>query len=79
MIDEQNFFDQPSKNNLGTYNNIQKIAVGQGSDYITGCLLDYNYLNNYYKVMTRDLSKRKALNTDPNAIQQIDFMGNLAQ
>ena len=29
--------------------------------------------------MTRDLSKRKALNTDPNAIQQIDFMGNLAQ
>ena len=58
---------------------LKKIAVGQGSDYITGCLLDYNYLNNYYKVMTRDLSKRKALNTDPNAIQQIDFMGNLAQ
>ena len=28
---------------MRTYNNIQKIATGQGNDYTTGCLLDYPY------------------------------------
>ena len=27
-----------------TYDSIQKIATGQGDDYTTGCLLDYNIL-----------------------------------
>ena len=43
MIDGQNFFDQPVRNDLITYDNIQKIATGQGDDYATGFLLDYNY------------------------------------
>ena len=47
VIDGRNFFDQPVKNNLTTYDNIRKIAAGQGDDYTTGCLLDYNYFNNY--------------------------------
>ena len=42
MIDGQNFFDQPVKIDLRTYDNIRKIATGQGDDYTTGCLLDYN-------------------------------------
>ena len=42
MIDKQNVFDQPVENNLRTYDNMWKIAVGQGADYTTGCLLDYN-------------------------------------
>ena len=42
MIDGKNFFDQPVKNNLRTYDNIRKNATGQGDDYNTGCLLDYN-------------------------------------
>ena len=40
MIDGRNFFDQPVKNNSRTYDNIWKIATGQGNDYTTGCLLD---------------------------------------
>ena len=40
---------------MRTYNNIQKIATGQGDDYTTGCLLDYNYFNNYYKMIAIDL------------------------
>ena len=32
MTDGQNFFDQPVKNNLITYN-IWKIATGLGDDY----------------------------------------------
>ena len=47
MIDGRNFFDQPIKNNLRTYNNIQKIATGQGDDYTTGCLLDHACFKNY--------------------------------
>ena len=32
MIDGQIFFDQPVRNNLITYDNIYKIATGQGDD-----------------------------------------------
>ena len=41
MINEENFFDQTTKNNNVTYENIRRIATGQGDDYTTGCLLDY--------------------------------------
>ena len=40
-------------------------------------LSDYNYFNNYNKVIATDLSKQQALNADPKAIQQIDFTANL--
>ena len=40
MIDGKDFFDQPIKNDKITYQNIRKIATGQGDDYTTGCLLD---------------------------------------
>ena len=43
MIDGRNFFDQPVKNYLRTYDNIRKIATGLGDDYTIGCLLDYPY------------------------------------
>ena len=42
MIDGKNFFEQPVKNDLRTYD-IRKIATRQGDDYTTGCLLDYPY------------------------------------
>ena len=52
MIDGKNFFDQPINSDLKTYENIRKIAVGQGDDYATGCLLDLflfqRKLQNYY-------------------------------
>ena len=36
MIDGKRFFDQPIKHNKATYENIRKIATGQGDDYATG-------------------------------------------
>ena len=51
--------------------------TGQGDDYTTICLLDYNYFNKYYKNTALDLSKQEALDADPKAIQQINFTGNL--
>ena len=79
MIDGRNFFDQPIKNNLKTYDNIRKIATGQGDDYTTGCLLTYPYFKNYYKLIAIDLSKQQKLDADPEAIQQINFFGNLSR
>ena len=77
MIDGKNFFDQPVKNDKVTYENIRKIATGQGDDYTTGCLLDYIYFKNYYKMIVVDLSKQQALDADSKAIQQINFTANL--
>ena len=78
MIHGRNFFDQPIKNDLQTYYNIWKIATGQGDDYITGCLLDYTYFEKY-KLIAIDLSKQQKLDSDPKAMQQINFTGNLTR
>ena len=77
MIDGKNFFDQPVKNDKVTYENIRKVATGQGDDYTTGSLLDYTYFKKYYKIIAVDLSKQQAVDADPKAIQQINFTTNL--
>ena len=77
MINGENFFDQPIKNNKVTYDNIRKIATGQGDDYTIGCLLDYPYFANTYKMIAVDLSKQQALDAGLRAIQQINFTANL--
>ena len=77
MINGENFFDQPIKNNKVTYDNVRKIATGQGDDYTTGCLLDYPHFANTYNMIAVDLSKQQALDADPRAIQQINFTANL--
>ena len=76
-INGENFFDQPIKNNKVTYENIRKIVAGQGDDYATGCLLDYPYFVDTYKMIAVYLSKQQALDADPRAIQQINFTANL--
>ena len=47
--------------------------IGKGEDYTTGSLLDYNYFDKHYKLVAVDLSKRKELDPDPRAIQQIEL------
>ena len=68
MIDGKNVFDQPVKNNKVTHENIRKINTGQGDDYTTGCLLDYIYFKNYYRMIAVDLSKQQDLDADSKAI-----------
>ena len=77
MVNGENVFDQSIKNIKVTYENIRKIAIGQGDDYTTGCLLDYPYFLDTYKMIAVDLSKQQALDADPRAIQQINFTANL--
>ena len=77
MINGETFFDKPVKNNKVTYENIRKIVTGQGDDYTAGCLLDYPYFKDSYKMIAVDLSKQQPLDADPRANQQINFTGNL--
>ena len=77
MINGENFFDQPIKDNKVTNENIRKIAIRKEDDYTNGCLLDYPYFRDNYKMIAVDLSRQKASDADPRAIQQINFTANL--
>ena len=77
MINGENFFDQPVKDNKATYENIRKNATGQGDDYTTSHLFDYPYFKDSYKMITIDLSKQQALDVNPRATQQINFTATL--
>ena len=77
IIDGKNFFDQPINSKRKIYKNIRKIETGKGDDYTTGCLLDYFYFKENYMMISIDLSKQQALDADPRAIQQINFITNL--
>ena len=77
MTDGRNFFDQPVNNMNKTYENIRKIPTGKGDDYTTGCLLDYPYFKDNYKMIAIDLSKQQVLDADPRKIQQINFTTDL--
>ena len=72
MIDSRNFFDQPTDSMAKTYKNIRKIARGQGDDYTTGCLLDYPYFKDHYKMIAVDLSKQRTLDASPTVQEQFN-------
>ena len=77
MINGENVFDHPIKDNNVTYENIRKVATGKGDNDTTGCLLDYPYFRDNYKMIAVDLSRPHALDGDRRAIQQINFTANL--
>ena len=64
MIHEQNLFDQSAKTDIRTNQNIKKIAAGRGDDHTTGCLLDYPYFKENYKLIAIDITKEQALDAD---------------
>ena len=72
-IDGRNFYDQSINDSIKQYDEIRKMSTGQGDDYTTGCLLDFAYFKDDFRLITADLSKKNALDADPKAIQQIIF------
>ena len=73
LIDGRNFYDQPINDIIKQYDEVRKVSTGYGDDYTTGCLLDYAYFKDNYRLIAVDLSKQKALDADLRAIQQILF------
>ena len=61
------------------HENITKISIGQGDDYMTGSLLSYLDFKNNCKVIALVLIKQQALHADQKAIQKINSGGNLDQ
>ena len=51
--------------------------AGKGDDYRTTSLPDYYYHLKQYQLICYNLSQQKELDTDPRAIQQIEFYGTL--
>ena len=72
---EESFYDQLINDLIKQYDEVRKVSTGQGDDYTTGCLLDYAYFKDNYRLIAVDLSKQKALDADPRAIQQKVFQG----
>ena len=57
------------------YDEIRKVSTGYSDDCTTSCLLDYAYFKDHHRLIAVDLSKKKALDAGPRAIQQIVFHG----
>ena len=47
LINGRNFYDQPINDLIKQSDEIRKISTGQGDDYTTECLLDYQYFKDH--------------------------------
>ena len=47
------------KSFIKQYEEIRKLTTVQGEDYTTGCVLQYEYIKNHYRLIAVDLSKKK--------------------
>ena len=54
-IDGRNLDDQPINDLIKQYDEIRKISTGQSDDYTTGCLLNFAYFKNNYKLIALKL------------------------
>ena len=77
IVNRKKFYDIAIDCNTKRHEEIGKLTIGQGEDYSTGCLLDYDYIKNHYRLIAADLSRQKELDADPKTIQQIEFVGQL--
>ena len=71
LINRKNFYDQPVDSDVKRYGKIRQLRTGQGEDYTTGFLLDYDYIKNHYRLIAVCLSRQKELDADRKAFQQI--------
>ena len=63
LNDQKNFFNVPVKSSMKTYDNIRKIATGQGNDCTTACFRDYNYFKNYYMIALNSVNNNTLILT----------------
>ena len=57
----------------------RKLIAGQSEFHTTGCLLDYDYIKNYYRATAAYLSKQKESDADRKAIHHIEFVAQLKE
>ena len=76
IINGKNFYDHIDSD-IKRYKEIRNLTTGQSENYTTGCLLDYDYIKNHYRLIAIDLSRKKELDADPKAIQHKEFVEQL--
>ena len=54
--------------NIKNYGDIRKLTTGEGENYTTSCLLNYDNIKIYFELTEIDLSRKDKLNADPKAI-----------
>ena len=59
IINGKNFYDQATDFDIKRYGEIRKLTRGQGENYTTGYLLNYDYIKNHYRLTEIDLSRQK--------------------
>ena len=79
LIDGRNSSDYPINDFIKQHDEVRKVLTGQGDGYTTGCLLDYAFFKNEFRLMGVYLSKQEPLDADPRAIQQIVFQRKTRQ
>ena len=80
IINGKNFIAQLIDSDIKRYKEIRKLTRGQDEHYTTGCLLDYDYIENHQRLIgltAVDLSIQKELDPDPKTIQQIELIWQL--
>ena len=76
IINRKNLHDKVIDSDIKRKEEFRKLAAGQGEDYTTGCLSDYGYIKNLYRLIAIDLSRENKGDADPKAMQQ-EFVGQL--
>ena len=56
---EKTFCEKRIDTDIKRYQEIRKLTIGQGKDYTTGCLLDYEHIKNHYILISVDLNRQK--------------------
>ena len=79
MINGNNFYDQSIDPDIKHYKERRNLIAGQSEGYTTGCLLDYDYIKNYYRATAVYLSKQKESDADRKAIHHIEFVVQLKE
>ena len=77
MLNWENFYDQPIDSDIKWFEKIKKLITGQGEDYSTGSLFDYEYVESHCKLNTVNLIRKKELDAVLKAVPQIKFVGQL--
>ena len=58
LVDGEKIYDQPIDDLVKQCDEIRKIVTGQGDDYTTGCLLDYQYFKDHYRLQLISVNRR---------------------
>ena len=61
---EKYFYDQSIDSVVKIYEQIRNLTTGQGEDYTTGGVLEYDYVKNIYKLIAVNLIRQKELDAD---------------